>query len=377
MEPTPTSRAAARRTPSGAGSAVLLILGDAYRVEVAARRWVDAWCPADNRLFGLEEVTPQGETFEQVAAALRDVLLAIETPPLFGGGKIVWFRAGDLLASPRLGAPAAATWRKKLVELIRAGLPSGHRLIITCVDIDRRSALYRACQECGEVADYSLPDKPRQRATAVREAVRAELESAGLGMEPDALEAFLDRVGDDGYAIHGEIEKLALYAGDRRTLTADDVAAITSPSRTVEGWDLADRLGARDGPGAWLVFRRLMDQRVDTIPLIAGLEARFRELAVFREGFDRGWLRSDGRSVQWVSSPECAERLEGLGDQNPARLHWYRASRLAEQAQRFTAAELAEAARAISRTREQMVSGFASPELLLELLVLRLARRRR
>ncbi len=365
---------AAGRSEAGAGPSVVLLFGDGYRVEQAARRWMATWCPPEESVWGAEEVSLEGDGEDQIVAALRAVLIAVETAPMFGDRKAVWFRAGAALQSPRLGRGGAEPWMQKLVARIRDGLPAGHHLLITGAAIGRRSSLYRAVHECGEVGDYSLPEKPWERQREVRRLIEQELESAGIVMEPEGLEVLVDRLGADGHLVHGEIEKLALYLGDRRTATAADVREIVSVTREVEGWDLADWIGARRPAAAMAVLRRLLDQRAEPIQIIGGIESRLRDLGVLRMALDRGWLRRTDRGAVWTDSAEAAAAMEGLGDWDPRNMHPYRLGRLAEQAENFTAAELARAGEATTRARERMVGGFSSPELLLELLVLQIAR---
>lgn len=352
----------------------MLLFGDGYRVEQAARRWMAAWCPPEDSVWGAEEVTLDGDGEEPIISALRAVLIAIETAPMFGERKAVWFRAGGVLQSPRFGRGGAEPWMQKLVARIRDGLPVGHHLLITGSAIDRRSALYRAVHECGEVGDYSLPEKAWERQREMRRLIEQELAAAGVVMEPGGLEVLVDRLGADGHLVHSEIEKLVLYLGDRRTATATDVREIITVTREVEGWDLADWIGARQPAAAIEVLRRLLDQRAEPIQIIGGIESRLRDLTLIRRALDRGWLRRTDRGAVWTDSSEATVAMDGLGDWDPRKMHPYRLGRLAEQAENFTTAELARAGEAATRARERMVGGFSSPELLLELLVLQISR---
>ena len=361
---------------ASASTPVYLLYGDDFRVKEAARRLVDALCPPDRQVFGLEEVESAHEGGEQAVTTLRRVLVAVDTSGFLDGQKVIWFRAGSFFQAPRVvRSPAVAQWLDQLTDQIRRGLPSGHQLVVTCSGIDRRSAFYKACNEKGQAVAYTLPEKAWEMDRYAEDLARTAFRTAGLQTGPGALEAFIDTVGPDARTIHSEVEKLALYATGRGTVTVEDVRAVTSPAREVEGWDLADRVGERDAPGALVVLRRLLQQKMEPIQLIGGLESRFRELAVFREGLDRGWLRFDGRNAHWSSDPACATALAGLGEWNPARMHPFRAGRLASQARGFSARELLQAGTAITRAREQMVGGFSAADLLLELLVLRVAAR--
>ncbi len=359
-----------------ASTPVYLLYGDDFRVKEAARRLVDALCPPDQQVFGLEEIESSHDSADQAVSTIRRLLLAVDTASFLGGRKVVWYRAGGFFESPKmLRSTAVVPWIDQLTRHIREGLPPGHQLIVTCTGVDRRLAFYKACNDKGETVAYTLPEKSWELERYAGSLIRTALDPVGMRMGADALEAFVDAVGPDARTIQSEVDKLILYAIGRKDITIEDVRAVTSPAREVEGWDLADRVGARDAPGALAVLRRLLQQKVEPIVMVGGLESRFRDLAIFREALDRGWLRYNGREAAWTGGPEVAAALAGLGEWNPSRMHPFRAGKLAEQARAYTAAEIARASAAITRTREQMAGGFSAADLLMEMLVLRIARK--
>ena len=126
-----------------------------------------------------------------------------------------------------------------------------------------------------------------------------------------ALEFFLDRVGFDSRQIVNELEKLLSYTGGRKKITAADVKAITSSSRSALAWDLADAVGNQDLKEATAVLRQLLFQKEEPIGLMVLLEARVRELLLYRQALDAGWLREKSsygkRAYQWGEVPADVE----------------------------------------------------------------------
>ena len=130
------------------------------------------------------------------------------------------------------------------------------------------------------------------------------------------------------------------------------------------------------------VLRQLLFQRLSPIALIAGLEARFRDLLVLREALDQEWavLSSSGRQNQltWQDLPsEVVEQYDDMRKGNPRKLNPYRASILASQAQRYSLVELEWCQRAILAAHKRLVSTGLSNALILELLVVNLVRQKR
>ena len=354
---------------------VYLLFGDdEYLVAEHGRRIYEGLCPPDSRMFGAEEINGQAETAERATQALRQCLIAVRTPGLVGDRKVVWFRGVSFLKKADIvNHEAVRPWLDELTRLIKSGLPQGHHLVITARAADGRSAFVKACEAAGLAVAFSLPEKSWQASGHAQERAGEALREAGLRADSETLALFADRTGLDTRTIYSEAAKMQAYLGDRNEVTPADVREITSPSRESAAWDLAERVAGRDLRGALDVFRRLMFQREEPIWLINLLEARFREMAVLRDARERGWVRPAGRLVEWTPDPQAEQALSALDEWDPRRMHPFKAGVLLGQAARYSGRELARAMRDITRVREQMVSGFSSPELLLELLVIRLA----
>ncbi len=362
---------------AGAGeSSVYLLYGtEEFLVAENARRIVNGLCPPDQQTLGMEVVDGMVDIESAAEQALRTCLTAIRTPAFLSPRKVVWFRDVAFLDMPRItGGRAAGPWFAELTELIKGGLPSGHALVITAPAVDGRTAFAKACKARGRVFEFQRPSKPwelQQQAEAVAaEALRA----AGVSADREARQEFADRVGVARRAAVQEAEKLALYLGGPRAATAEDVRAVVSATRETESFALAEAVGRRHLGAALATLRMLLDQGEAPIGLVAALDSRFRDLSVLRDAMDRGWVRMDGRVAAWSTEADAASALGALDDRDPRKMNTYRAGILLEtQVPRFTAEELARAEQDILQAREQMVSGFGSPELALEFLVLKLA----
>ncbi len=375
---TRTSTPAAARTAHGAGRQPpplhLFFGGDEYLVARAARAALDALCPPDDQALGVEEVDGRADNAEQAVAALRRCLDAARTSSLFGGRKAVWFRDATFLASVKLmKAAAVSPWLAELTELLRAGLPSGHVLVISAPGVDKRTALFKACKAAGEVREFAVSDKAYLAVREARPRAREAFEAAGLRAGADVIEALLERAGTDTRQIVQEVAKLAAYLGGRKTATEEDVREIVSPCREAVGWDYADAVAAGKAAAALTILGRLLYQGANGIQLVSALEWRFRELLVMEACLDRGWLAAGPRGPSWSDDPEAGDLLGSLGTRDPRGQHPYRVGILARQARGFRPGVIRRAQAVIVETREAMVSGFAAPERLLEFLTVRLA----
>lgn len=356
------------------GKSLYLIFGeDEYRVRTRARELVDSLCPPAEAAFGLEIVEAAVDNAAEGVLAVRRCLEGLRTVGFLGGRKTVWLRDATIFTVDAAADVKAAV--EELTEQLKAGLPAGQTLVVSASKVFRGSAFFKACQAAGTVELCDKPDKPWQQEEYARGQAAEEFRRRGLKAGGEAMTLFLGRVGFDTRQIVQEAEKLSVYLGDRKDVRPEDVQAVVSLSRESVAWDLADAVGARDLPGALKILRQLVFQGESAIGLLHALESRFRELIVFREALDRGWARPTGdgygRKLAWREGPEIDAALTALG-KDPRQGHWFRGMKLAEQAQRFSLAQLRDGHAILVKAHETMVSSAVPDALQLELLLLRL-----
>ena len=87
---------------------------------------------------------------------------------------------------------------------------------------------------------------------------------------------------------------------------------------------------------------------------------------------DAGWARLNGNRVQWSSDSEVEDYFSGMSD-DPRKMHWFRAGKLAGQAAPYTARRLAASKELVVNTHERMLSEGTIPhELMFETLLAKL-----
>ncbi|MEI6809788.1 MAG: hypothetical protein WCN95_13790, partial [bacterium] len=284
--------------------------------------------------------------------------------------------ADFLTAGAKARSKAMQALIDAFVKLIDKGLPAGQTLVISMGKWDKRSALYKACERQGKIAEFALSEKSKEACQQAVDTAVQEFKRADIGIDRETAQILVERVGFDTRHVTNEVEKLILYVGKRREVLLADVLALVPALRETAAWDFADTLGDRDLPKALKVLRQLMFQKESHIGLVAGLEKRVALLIIMRTALDRGWARLKKRGTWgeliWEDVPEAEKTLGCLGKDNPRAMHPFRAYKLAEQADRFTARELVNARGRVVGAREQMVTTSLPPFLILELLLVRI-----
>ena len=362
---------------------VHLIYGDdEYRVTEAAKNVVNQLVPLEDRELGLEIVEGNAQSSDEVEQAIMRCMESLQTLSLLGGMKLVWFRDCGFLGDSALGRSQDVKERlEQIASFLKDGLPEGHRLLITAAKVDKRYAFFKACEASGTVEEHGLASKSYQQDREAMQRLVEILHEHGLDMAEPVREAFHEKVGNGTRQIVNEVEKLAIYVHGREGVTLEDVDRITSRSASALAWDLADAVGKRDLRRALSVLRLLLFQRESAIALVIVLENRFRELIVFREALDRGWLHLRGGgwpSAEWTAlPPDVGDVLTGELGRDPTKMKPFRVSILAQQATQFSLSELVRARRTAVVAHERLVTAGVPGKIILELLVIRLLAGRR
>lgn len=356
---------------------VKLIHGtDEYLVSSNARKAVNALCPEAEQTLGLETVNGDVKTIDEAIAALKTCIGALRTIGLFGGQKTVWFRDVSIFKDAVIGKnERVKDLLGQLTADIKKRLPDSQNLIISAPGVDRRSAFYKICAAAGSVEAYDLPEQDRKKKPMIKERAQALFAQAKCRIDSRALELFLEKIGTDTRQLVMEAEKLMLYIGARREIIIEDVKAITSSSSEAIAWDFTDALGERKLSEAIRILRQLLFQGEQPVGIMFAVENLYQNLMQYRAYLDHGWLKLtgayDANSVQWRNDPEM-DKLFAQLPSDPRDRHWYRTSKLAQQAKNYSSDELHRCQKRLLKTHEQLVSSGVPQELILEMLVIKL-----
>jgi DNA polymerase III subunit delta len=359
-----------------------LVAGDdELAVSDKAREFVRSVLREGEEAFGLETLDGRAESAGAAEEVLKRCREALQTVAFLGGGKVIWLRdavfLGDLVVLKNEGVRAQTD---ALCEAIRAGQAGTNALLVTTSRLDKRSAFYRFWAEKKAVVECWVPEKAYQSEQVARERAREALRERGLQASEETIERLVERVGADSRMIMSEVEKLSLYVLGRREERPDDLAAVVSAARESLVWDLPDAVGRRELPDAMRILRQLLFQREQPVRLVSALGDRIRDLRLYRFAIDQGWIRrggsSRGATAEWATvPPEIDHAFTQYWARDPRAMHPFRVLQLANQAQKYTAAELRRAHALVLDAHERLVSSGGSAVVVLDLLLVRVMRR--
>jgi DNA polymerase-3 subunit delta len=366
-----------RPETAAAKAPLYLICGeDDFAVRQRARQLYYQWC---DELGGMDHETIDGSVNNsgealQALARLRE---ALQTLPFFGSGKAVWLRDCNFLADDRVSAAKDLTEQlASLADELKTFEWRTVRLLVSAGKVDKRKSFFKTLDKLGTVEElkgWSLGDK--DWADQAEQFARRELRARGKEIAGDALAELVQRVGPNARLLANEVEKLALYAGDRAEISLADVAAISISNKFARAFAFADALGNRNLPELlrcldeelWQI-RSKVNKQSNEFGLLYGLITKVRAMLQLKEMVREGWLKPTNNYNTFKTQLERvpADALPEDRRYNPLALNVYVLFRALPQAANYSQAELIRAMDLLLECNQKLIFSNLDEALVLQ-----------
>lgn len=304
--------------------------------------WED-WSRGVEDEFGKEIVDGAVLKVEEVGEAVTRFQQAVETLPMFGGGKVVWFRGLSFLADNPLGRSESTLKELERVQFILEKVnPAEVRVLLTASPVDRRRAFYKYLQKTGETEWMADPAGKGGMATLtalVEECCTRE----GVRIEPMAVEVLIGRLSGSTRLIEEEVRKLATYlgSGGEAVITPSLVMELVPVFGEGDFFEATEALYSGKVEWALDAVRKHFFGGQGIRPLLSSWQGRNRLLIQLRVLSDSGDLamsrgRLDGRSLERAQA-QFAEYFGGKTEKNSFQIfgqHPFYLGKLAELARK-------------------------------------------
>jgi len=231
------------KMPAAKSPSLALICGDdEFAVKARAKQLHQQWC---EDLGGMDHETIEAAVANsgEALTALARLREALQTLPFFGTGKVIWLRDCNFLGDERAATAQAVTETlNELAEELKKFSWQGVRLLISAGKVDKRKTFFKTLDKIGRLKRF--PAGQWTTATGGTGGSRG-----ARGRPPAAKGNFRGSAGGTGQPrrshprqLDNEVEKLCLFAGDRKRLEVADVAAICTRNKTARAFALGDAL---------------------------------------------------------------------------------------------------------------------------------------
>ena len=219
-------------------------------------------------------------------------------------------------------------------------------LLFIAESVNRGGKLYKALAQTGEVLEFVSPKRTQEWLAWLQVEVRMR----DKVMPAQTAVLFLDWAGRHTGVLCRELDKLCLYVGERRQITAEDIQALTPRSIETGIFDLLDAAAGRSAPKALRTLTEVMQKE----PAIYVLTMLVRQIRLLL-GCD-SLRRSGGSSAE----------VPGILKISP-----YEAQKVWQQAAKFSTIQLNKALAECLRTDKALKTGGGDPKLLLETMLIK------
>lgn len=278
--------------------------------------------------------------FDGKQASALEITESALTYPIFASRRLVTVKDAHLLPAGEMEA---------LLGYLKEPAPETC-LLFVAEKIDSRRKFIQQFKKFGCLVEFK-PLTERE----LPGHVRSFLNGRDYRISADALDLFCSMVGGSLHEVHGELEKLLIYLGDRTLVDVTDVQAVVSKGRAENIFELGNAVGRGDVARALGLSKQLTDSGEAPLKILSLLVRHFRQLWKVRE-----------LQVQNANPRDIA---------STAGVPFFVIQPLIAQGKRFSRNDFYRAFEQFLDTDLAMKSSGADAEALLESLLLRLSRK--
>ena len=333
--------------------------------------------PEEGDGFGIDTVDGSAENAEQAVLRIHQVTEAIQTLPFFGGEKLVWLKDINFLADTVTGRSSMVQEAlEQFKEFLSQGLPDGVKLLLNAIEVDKRRSFYKALGKFAKVEQFDKIDTGKsgweEDTAAIVHQLASELD---FQFEPDALELFVRLAGADTRQLRNELEKIDLYLGRDRRVTAPIVRSLVAKSTAGVIWEIGVSISKRQLRQSLTFLDQLLFQGETPIGILyAAIIPTIRNLFVVKDLMERHRLRPPSAPFQFNAIlgklPEEATRY--LPRKKDGGINAYALGLAACEVHRFELEELTVGLQACLEANLQLVTTQLESKLVLSQLLVKL-----
>jgi DNA polymerase-3 subunit delta len=266
--------------------------GQSARKKDAARRVLSIIAPAG---WTYRELDPDADGAPTKARWKKEVGFEPSNEDKAFFAEVGKFCADLELKAPRDDAEA-------LLRSVTAGPPKGNHLVLLCEEFDAKHPVAKVIAERGLVIQRGVERSGKGRgieALDITALAKEVLDPLGKRLGPGAADLLKDRIGEAMRQMASELEKLAIYVGDRKVIEEKDVDLLVAPLREEEFFELGNAIGDGDTARALKLIEDDLARGKHPLLLLGGVVGSVRRLAVDAARFSKVPGSLTGRELQY------------------------------------------------------------------------------
>jgi DNA polymerase III subunit delta len=284
--------------------AVLLLGDEPYLRDACRAALIDKFVPEGARAWAVSRFSADhGDT----QAALDQS----QSLPMLSSQQVVFLEEGE--AIEKLGEKPREEAVESLVAYLQDPAPFTI-LVIEAEKLDMRMLLGKRLADLALIVEVGLGDKLDDRIGAAAGLAKALAKEQDIAIEKNAAEDLAEFVNGDLMRLKTEVEKLAAYAAERKTIRREDISALVISEKTTTIWEVADLLASHQPRKALEFIDRLLREGEEPVLMVGGMAWMYRKLVEASEvrGVTNGWQAAKAlamRPEQAELAIQCARKI--------------------------------------------------------------------
>jgi len=285
-----------QRLEKGKAIPALLLLGDEpYLRDGCRAALIEKFVPEAARTWAVSRFSAaNGET----QAALDQA----QTLPMLASTQVVFLEEAEALE--KLGEKAREETLERMTAYLQDPAPFTV-LVIEAEKLDMRMLLGKKLAELTVVVEVGLAERAEDRISAAEALAKTMANEQGVTFDKGAAEDLAEFVNGDLMRLKTEVEKLATFAAQRKTIRREDISSLVISEKTTTIWEVADLLASHQPRKALEFINRLLREGEEPVMMVGGMAWMYRKLVEGSElrGVTNGWQAAKALGMR----PEQAE----------------------------------------------------------------------
>lgn len=225
-------------------------------------------------------------------------------------------------------------------------------LVLSAEAMNKSTNFYKKSEKHGVILDCP-EEKSWEKEKSIQKWVLEKVAADRRQIEHEALLYLLKQLGTDQELIHQELEKLYCYIGERHQITLRDIAAICSSVHVENVWQLGDAIFGFDANSALRIAKALAEDGTALLVLLrqvrSQFESKYQICSLMAGGYGSGEVM---KQFPYMKGQILNKNMQ--------------------QAQSYGMHRFKEGLLAIDVAERQAKNSLADPDVLLELLMVKL-----
>ena len=226
--------------------------------------------------------------FRRTGGKLQMALDQAQTLPMLSSQQVVFFEEAE--AIEKLGEKAREDTVERIVAYLEDPAPFTV-LVIEAEKLDMRMMLGKKLADLALVVEVGLGDRAEDRIGTAEALAKVMAKEQGVTFEKGAAEDLAEFVNGDLTRLKTEVDKLATFAAERKTIRREDVSLLVISEKTTTIWEVADLLASHQPRRALEFIDRLLREGEEPVLMVGGMAWMYRKLVEASEvrGVTNGW----------------------------------------------------------------------------------------